>query len=111
MKIDKTTTVSGGGILTSDVDTEDLILFLDPAPALLAAVVLPTTVSITHLFLDSFDPGTPVDPDPEPDETQFYGVPSAYLGFGGAVGGVYNTCYPLSGLKDDEFGGTILWQI
>lgn len=109
MKIDKTTSVSGGGLYQLDLELGDLFLALDPAPDVLLATVRPTTVSILHMFIDSFDPGAPVDPDPVPDPTEYYGVPSAYFGFGGALGGVYNTCYPLSGTL--EAGGAISWHL
>jgi hypothetical protein len=96
MRIDPTTTTSGGSIITTELETIDLVLQLDPAPLVLEATVVPTTVSIVHMFLDSFDPGTPTDPDPEPDLTKFFGVPSMTLGFGGAP--PYITAYPLGGI-------------
>jgi hypothetical protein len=94
MRIDSTTTVSGGAIITVDLETVDLVLALDPAPLVLEASVVPTTVSIVHMFLDSFDPGTPTDPSTDP--TEFFGVPSMHLGFGGAP--PYITAYPIGGI-------------
>lgn len=96
MKIDPTTTVSGGAIVAPLMETVELKLVLDPAPPVLLAEVRPTTVSIVHMFLDSFDPGTPTDPDPEPDPTEFFGVPSMTLGFGGIS--PYVAAYPLGGI-------------
>jgi hypothetical protein len=96
MKIDPTTTISGGAIVTTELETVDLTLALDPAPLVLEASVVPTTVSIVHMFLDSFDPGTPTDTDPDIDLTKFFGVPSKYFGFGGAP--PYIEAYPLGGI-------------
>lgn len=98
MQIDPTTTVSGGGLYGLELELVPLTLVLDPAPALLMAEVRPTTVSIIHMFLDSGDPGSPPDPGPDPDLTEFHGVPSQSFGFGGATDGTYNDCYPLGGL-------------
>ena len=77
-----------------ELEDADLALALDPAPPVLAASVVPTTVSIVHMFLDSFDLGTPTDPDP--DSTAFFGVPSMTLGFGGAP--PYISAYPIGGI-------------
>jgi len=96
MQIDKTTTVTGGGLYGLDLEFVEISLALDPAPALLLAEVLPTTVSISHMFIDSGDPGGGIDPDPDPSPYLFYGVDSQTFGFGGAP--PYNACYPLNGL-------------
>ena len=92
MKIDKTTTVTGGGLFNLDIEVEDIIAVLDP-PSELTAVVDPTTVSISHMSIGSEDPGVPVDPDPE--EYPYYGMPSRHFGLGGAP--PYIDGYPVGG--------------
>jgi hypothetical protein len=86
-----------GGTLESTAEAVDLQLALSPAPAVMSATVLPNTISISHIFLDSFSGGAPsVDPDPVEDGTEFFGVSSMHLGLGGAP--PYITGYPLGGV-------------
>jgi hypothetical protein len=97
MKIDATARVTGGALDAATLDIVDLVAELTPAPAVLTAEAYPNTLSITHLFIDSSSGGTTnVDPDPEPDLTEFFGVPSMHLGFGGFP--PYITAYPLGGI-------------
>lgn len=83
-----------------ELEDADLALALDPAPPVLAASVVPTTLSISHMFVATFSPDFPSfpnpDPDPEPDPTTFFGVPSMTLGFGGAP--PYISAYPIGGI-------------
>jgi len=97
MKIDSTTTVSGGGLYGLDIELVEIVAVLDPAPPVLIAEVLPTTVSISHMYVDSgaLDPDPGPGPGPDPDETLFYGEPSATFGYGGSP--PYYACYPIGG--------------
>ena len=94
MLIDKTATVSGG-VLEADLGVVGITMSIDPMPLELTTDALPNTISISHLFLDVFNSGG-VDPEPEPDPTEFLGLPSMYLGFGGAP--PYITAYPIGGI-------------
>jgi hypothetical protein len=86
MLISKTTTVSGGGLFALDLEVEDAVAVLI-APLVYEATLSPTTVSISHIDIDSGDSGVVVPPDPEAPNL-FYGIDSQYFGYGS---------YPLNG--------------
>lgn len=95
MKVDPTPTTSGGELYPADVEVTQLVVDLGFV-ATLEANVGPTTVSISHMWIDSFESGgSDPSPGPEPVGPTFFGVPSAVLGFGGAP--PYLICYPLAG--------------
>jgi hypothetical protein len=94
MKIDATSIVTGGALDVAEIDVENLVAELTP-PAVLTAQALPNTISISRLFIDSFSGGVP-NVDPETDPTEFFGLPSMHLGFGGEP--PYITAYPIGGI-------------
>lgn len=89
MQIDKTTTVLGDGIFSTDLDVVELFMELTPAPDELTAIAIANTVSISHLYLDSG--GGPSSESPDPDNLLlFYGVDTQFFGYGS---------YPLTGFQ------------
>jgi hypothetical protein len=95
LKIDATVKVTGGALDVVELDIVDLVAELTPAPAVMTVQVLPNTLSISRLFIDSSSGGT-INTDPEADPTEFFGVPSMHLGFGGFP--PYITAYPIGGI-------------
>jgi hypothetical protein len=99
MKIDKTATVTGGGLYTLEIGPEwDICAEFTVDPQWLESGTVYNTVSISALAIDSTPdapPPDPLPPDPEEPNYDFYGRDSMYQGLGGAP--PYITGYPIGG--------------
>ncbi len=111
MKIDPTTTVSGGGLYGLDIELVEIVAVLEEIAPLVASAG-PSTVSIAHMFVNSEDDAY-VPPIVDPDEPLYYGMPSRHFGLGANAPGVdypnpqgYVDGYPVGG-----YGFTIIKDV
>jgi hypothetical protein len=90
MKADKTTEVSGTGLLVAELVEEEISLQLTPGGnAPLIATTVANTVSISRVVVDSGGAGEVPGPDPD-NPNLYFGTDSFYFGYGS---------YPLNGFQ------------